>query len=115
MLRGLVVLFLLVNAGLYWWLHDNSTALQSDREPQRLNHQVMPEAVQVLPDLPAASAPRHAGSSASTGSVAASARNASASVVMSVSTIIVMGSAMPRSLPTPRERRDVLFIGGSSS
>jgi len=73
MLRGLVVLFLLVNAGLYWWLHDNSTALQSDREPQRLNHQVMPEAVQVLPDLPAASAPRHAGSSASTGSVAASA------------------------------------------
>jgi hypothetical protein len=69
MLRGLVVLFLLVNAGLYWWLHDNATALQSDREPQRLNHQVMPDAVQVLPDLPAASAPRGA---ASAGSAAAS-------------------------------------------
>jgi len=70
MLRGLVVLFLLVNAGLYWWLHDNPTALQADREPQRLNHQVSPEAVQVLPDLPAASAPHRAASGAS---VAASA------------------------------------------
>jgi len=76
MLRALVVLFLLVNAVLYWWLHDNSTALQSDREPQRLNHQVMPDAVQVLPDLPAASAPRRAGSAASAGSVSASAPDA---------------------------------------
>ena len=76
MLRGLVVLFLLVNAVLYWWLHDNATALQSDREPQRLNHQVMPDAVQVLPDLPAASAPRRAASAASAGSVSASAADA---------------------------------------
>jgi len=76
MLRGLVVLFLLVNAVLYWWLHDNSTALQSDREPQRLNHQVTPDAVQVLPDLPAASAPRRAASAASAGSVSASAAEA---------------------------------------
>ncbi|MBW8757622.1 MAG: hypothetical protein JF586_08435 [Burkholderiales bacterium] len=73
MLRALVVLFLLVNAVLYWWLHDNSTALQSDREPQRLDHQVTPDAVQVLPDLPAASAPRRAASAASAGSVSASA------------------------------------------
>jgi hypothetical protein len=75
MLRGLVVLFLLVNAVLYWWLHDNATALQSDREPQRLNHQVSPEAVQVLPDLPAASAPRR-GASAAAASVSASAPDA---------------------------------------
>jgi len=60
MLRALVLLLLVVNAGLYWWLHDNATALQSDREPQRLNHQVSPDAVQVLPDLPPASAPRRA-------------------------------------------------------
>ena len=76
MLRGLVVLFLLVNAVLYWWLHDNATALQSDREPQRLNHQVTPDAVQVLPDLPAASAPRRAGSPTPAGSVSASAVDA---------------------------------------
>lgn len=75
MLRGLVVLFILINAGLYWWLHDNPTALQSDREPQRLNHQVTPEAVQVLPDLPAASAPRRAASAAA-GPVSASAPEA---------------------------------------
>jgi hypothetical protein len=73
MLRALVLLFLLVNAGLYWWLHDNDQALQADREPQRLNHQVTPDAVQVLPDLPAASAPRRA---ASANSAAASAPDA---------------------------------------
>jgi len=72
MLRALVLLFLLVNAGLWWWLQDNPQALQSDREPQRLNHQVRPDAVQVLPDLPAASAPRGAASAASASAVAAS-------------------------------------------
>ncbi|MFL6629392.1 MAG: hypothetical protein ACJ8G1_23330, partial [Vitreoscilla sp.] len=65
MLRALVVLLLLVNAGLYFWLHDNAQALQADREPQRLNQQVTPDAVQVLPDLPAASAPARAASAAS--------------------------------------------------
>ncbi len=64
MLRALVLLFLLANAGLYWWLNDNPQALQSDREPQRLNHQVSPDAVQVLPDLPAASGAQRAGASA---------------------------------------------------
>ena len=81
MLRGLVLLFLLLNAGLYWWLNDNSTALQADREPQRLNHQVTPDAVQVLPDLPAASAPRRATSAASAGTASASAPDADAIVV----------------------------------
>jgi len=72
MLRALVLLLLLVNAGLYWWLHDDPQALQSDREPQRLNHQVTPDAIQVLPDLPAASGPRGAASAASGSSAVAS-------------------------------------------
>jgi len=58
MLRALVLLFLLVNAGLWYWLQSDAQALQSDREPQRLNHQVSPDAVQVLPDLPASGAQR---------------------------------------------------------
>jgi len=81
MLRALVVFFLLVNAGLYWWLHDNATALQADREPQRLNHQVTPDAVQVLPDLPAASAPRRGASAASANAAAASGPEASVATV----------------------------------
>ena len=63
MLRALVLLFVLVNAALYFWLRSDPQALQPDREPQRLNHQVSPDAVQVLPDLPA-SAPRSANSGA---------------------------------------------------
>ena len=64
MLRALVLLFALVNAGLYFWLHSDPQALQPDREPQRLGHQVSPDAVEVLPDV-AASAPRGAASAAS--------------------------------------------------
>ena len=56
MLRALVLLFVLVNAGLYFWLHSDPQALQPDREPQRLGHQVSPEAVEVLPDVPASAA-----------------------------------------------------------
>ena len=65
MLRALVLLFVLVNAGLYFWLHSDPQALQPDREPQRLGHQVSPDAVEVLPDV-AASAPHGASSAAST-------------------------------------------------
>jgi hypothetical protein len=66
MLRALVLLFLLVNLALYGWLQSDPQALQPDREPQRLQHQVSPEAIQVLPDLPAsaASAPASAASPA---------------------------------------------------
>jgi hypothetical protein len=64
MLRALVLLLLLVNVGLYFWLHADPQALQPDREPQRLNHQVSPDAVRVLPDLPA-SAPCRPGAPAS--------------------------------------------------
>ena len=64
MLRALVLLFALVNAGLYFWLHSDPQALQPDREPQRLGRQVSPDAVEVLPDV-AASAPRGAASAAS--------------------------------------------------
>jgi hypothetical protein len=56
MLRALVLLFALVNAGLYFWLRSDPQALQPDREPQRLGHQVSPDAVVVLPDVPASAA-----------------------------------------------------------
>ena len=65
MLRALVLLFVLVNVGLYFWLHADPQALQPDREPQRLAHQVSPDAVRVLPDLPASGA-REAKGAAST-------------------------------------------------
>ena len=60
MLRALVLLFLLVNAALYYWLQSDALTLQSDREPQRLDRQVSPDSVQVLPDLPASGAGRAA-------------------------------------------------------
>lgn len=70
MLRAFVLLLLLVNGGLYWWLQSDPRALQADREPQRLGHQVSPDAIVVLPDLPAsasrAGAAKAAASAAST-------------------------------------------------
>jgi len=89
MLRALVLLLLLVNAGLYWWLHDNATALQSDREPQRLNHQVTPDAVQVLPDLPASAPKRGAAASSS----AAAASTADVATVVTVTALPPAASA----------------------
>jgi hypothetical protein len=65
MLRALVLLFVLLNAVLYFWLQSDSQALQADREPRRLERQVLPDAVQVLPDLPAASGARGATGAAS--------------------------------------------------
>ena len=65
MLRALVLLFVLLNAALYFWLQSDSQALQSDREPRRLERQVLPDAVQVLPDLPAASGAKGATGAAS--------------------------------------------------
>ena len=73
MLRAFVLLLLLVNGGLYWWLQSDPHALQADREPQRLGHQVSPDAIQVLPDLPASAA------RASAAKAAASAPSSSAS------------------------------------
>ena len=72
MLRALVLLFLLINAALYYWLQSDSQALQSDREPQRLGRQVTPDLVQVLPDLPAASGAQGTASAASSVSLVAS-------------------------------------------
>ncbi len=72
MLRALVLLFVLVNAALYFWLQSDTLTLQSDREPQRLGHQVSPDSVQVLPDLPAASGARRAAPAASLVSLVAS-------------------------------------------
>jgi len=95
MLRALVVLLLLVNAALYFWLHDNAQALQADREPQRLNQQVTPDAVQVLPDLPAASAPARAASAASANAAAASAPEATVAVVAAPLAASTAGHARP--------------------
>jgi hypothetical protein len=66
MLRGLVLLFALLNAALFFWAQSDPHWLQSDREPQRLGHQVAPDAIQVLPDLPGASGASGAENSTST-------------------------------------------------
>lgn len=71
MLRLLVLLFALLNVALFFWVRSEPAWLEADREPQRLQHQIAPDAVQVLPDLPvrgragAASAAAGAGSGAS--------------------------------------------------
>lgn len=87
MLRALVLLFLLVNAALYYWLHSDPQALQADREPQRLGHQVAPDAIQVLPDLPAASASGGPQVSAASASGAELAVGAASSASTSASTV----------------------------
>ena len=56
MLRSLVVLFLGLNIALFFWLRANPTWGEADREPQRLQRQVSPASIQVLPDLPASAA-----------------------------------------------------------
>jgi len=85
MLRVSVLVLLLVNAGLFFWLQSEPRALQSDREPQRLARQVAPDSVRVLPDLPASAAraasaaePASAASEASAASAAATTAEASA-------------------------------------
>jgi len=80
MLRALVLLFLMINAALYYWLQSDPNALQAEREPQRLGRQVSPDAIQVLPDLPASGA-RAASAPASASASAASAGAASAATV----------------------------------
>ena len=72
MLRGLVLLFALLNAALFFWIRTDPQWLQADREPQRMERQVSPDAIKVLPDLPRpGSAPADdAASSATTGSAA---------------------------------------------
>ena len=94
MLRALVLLFLMLNAALYYWLQSDPQALQSDREPQRLGHQVSPDAVQVLPDLPA-SAPRGAASAASAAASGAdiAATDAAASATVSAASAATLALA----------------------
>ena len=53
MLRGLVLLLLLVNAAIFAWTRMDPRLALGDREPQRLDRQVAPDSVKVLPDLPA--------------------------------------------------------------
>jgi hypothetical protein len=70
MLRALVLLVVLLNAALFFWMQNDPNALQADREPQRLQRQVAPESIKVMPDVPGA-APAEPGASA--GAPAASA------------------------------------------
>jgi len=56
MLRSLVVLILGVNVVLFFWIRANPTWGEAEREPQRLQRQVAPSSIQVLPDLPASAA-----------------------------------------------------------
>ena len=100
MLRGLVLLFLLLNAALFFWIRSDPPQLRPDREPQRLDRQISPEAIQVLPDLPTVSGTaRSSGSSGSSstgtgasasappaaGSAASSAAGAGSAVATKVS------------------------------
>jgi len=81
MLRGLVLFFVLLNVALFFWIRSDPHVLQSEREPQRLEHQVSPEAVQVLPDLPrsgSAEAPSDTASAAAPAASAALAHKTSA-------------------------------------
>ncbi len=79
MLRVLVLLLLVVNGLLYWWLQSDPHALQADREPQRLGRQVAPDAIQVLPDLPASGARGAAAPASAAASSTAQAASAPAS------------------------------------
>ncbi len=79
MLRVLVLLLLVVNGFLYWWLQSDPHALQSDREPQRLGRQVAPDAIRVLPDLPASGARGAAAPASAAASSTAQAASAPAS------------------------------------
>ena len=87
MLRAFVLVLLLLNGGLWWWLQSDPHALQSDREPQRLGHQVSPDAIQVLPDLPASAARGGAAKSA------ASAASSSATAASGADVTVVAASA----------------------
>ena len=91
MLRALVLLMLLLNGALYWWLQSDAQALLSDREPQRLNHQVAPDAIQVLPDLPAASG----------GASPASASAPASAPVASGGDAAASGASSPASMTAP--------------
>ena len=54
MLRALVLLFLMLNAALFFWIRSPTRRRETDREPQRLQREVSPASIKVLPDLPAA-------------------------------------------------------------
>jgi hypothetical protein len=90
MLRALVLLFLLINGALLAWMQSDPHALQADREPQRLDRQVAPDSIQVLPDLPSAAGAQGAAPAASAASNAVS---AASSGEASASTAVVVVKA----------------------
>ncbi len=110
MLRVLVLVLLLANAGLFFWLRADPHALQADREPQRLAHQVAPDAIEVLPDLPASGAPGAAGeasgaaSAAQPTSAASSPASAAVAAASGASTVAVaVRGSGPAELARARE------------
>ena len=99
MLRGLVLLFVLLDVALFFWIRSDPHWGQADREPQRLQHQVAPDAIQVLPDLPAGAA------SAASAAASPNAEGASAADVAASSTPAADIASAPASAVTPTKGR----------
>jgi hypothetical protein len=94
MLRGLVLLFVGVNVVLFFWIRSNPHWGQSDREPQRLQREISPGSIHVLPDLPTAhtSMPDQAASAPSAQASDATATSAPSNVVSASSPLVSTGS-----------------------
>jgi hypothetical protein len=114
MLRSLVVLFLGVNVALFFWIRANPTWGEADREPQRLQRQVSPASIQVLPDLPvsAASAP----TASAPGAELSFAPPAAGPPVSPQASVATAGSiAHPASAPSPRRPASATPARGAGS
>jgi cell division septation protein DedD len=73
MLRGLVLVLLVLNVTLFFWLRSDPAWTQADRDPQRLEQQVAPQSVTRQPE-----AARGSAAAASTSASAAAAAEAEA-------------------------------------
>lgn len=106
MLRGLVLVLLVLNAGLFFWIRSDPGWTQADREPQRLAQQVSPEAVTFVAEpppgasgkgrrgTPAAVAPDAAASDATAASPAASAASSSVAAAASAAPAAAGGACL---------------------
>jgi hypothetical protein len=94
MLRLLVLLTLLVNVAVFLWIQSDPHVVQADREPQRLERQVAPDSIQVLPDLPAASGAPGAAPPASAPGAAASATSSTLAASAAASSVAMAAPAV---------------------